>query len=420
MAAKMGIQLASSSSRLLQQSGSAARLGAGRRTFSLVAAAGPEARGELRAQLPVAMAAALSLVGSAATPAAALAQDAPAVDTAVSSIVDIVKATGEVVKQGVDYAKSGAELARSAYDYAAPVVKSAVETATPVVEKGVRSAVEAAGPALQSGLQQASKALAESTGVDPGAAAGPLVEGTGQAVNTAAPFLQQAINFLAASEPAALGQYALALVAAYYLLPTALKAGAGVVRGYAGDVSAAAALTAVSEGNADAVIVDIRVQREKEAGGVPDIPNTGKLVELEYASIVDGKVRSQLRSAVDLEVKVTALQIAALKRLRPGMSLFMLDRTGGGSAKAVAKALAERGFGRVYVIKGGFQGWQASKLRVKSASTVSRVEILAPGTFGSPAPRALPSGNGATKAFPASASTVSNRRALPSTTSGSN
>jgi hypothetical protein len=31
----------------------------------------------------------------------------------------------------------------------------------------------------------------------------------------------------------------------------------------------------------------------------------GKLVELEYASIVDGKVRSQLRSAGDLEVKVS-------------------------------------------------------------------------------------------------------------------
>ena len=198
------------------------------------------------------MAAGLSLVGSAAAPAAAQAQDAPAVDTAVSSIVDIVKATGEVVKQGAEYAKTGAELAKSAYDLAAPVVKSAVSSATPVVEKGVRSAVEVAGPALQSGLQQASKALADSTGVDPTTAAGPLVEGTGQAVSTAKPFLEQAINFLATSEPAALGQYALALVAAYYLLPTALKAGAGVLRGYAGDVSAAAALTAVSEGSVSA------------------------------------------------------------------------------------------------------------------------------------------------------------------------
>ena len=59
--------------------------------------------------------------------------------------------------------------------------------------------------------------------------------------------------------------------------------------------------------------------------------------------------------------QVTALQIAALKRLRKGMSLFILDRSGGGSAKAVAKALAERGFGRVYVIKGGFAGWQVGR-----------------------------------------------------------
>ena len=60
--------------------------------------------------------------------------------------------------------------------------------------------------------------------------------------------------------------------------------------------------------------------------------------------------------------QVTALQIAALKRLRKGMSLFILDRTGGGSAKAGAKALAERGCGRVYVITGGFQGWQVGRV----------------------------------------------------------
>ena len=56
--------------------------------------------------------------------------------------------------------------------------------------------------------------------------------------------------------------------------------------------------------------------------------------------------------------QVTALQIAALKRLSRGNRLLLLDRNGGGAAKAVARALAERGFGRVYVIKGGFQGWQ--------------------------------------------------------------
>ena len=52
--------------------------------------------------------------------------------------------------------------------------------------------------------------------------------------------------------------------------------------------------------------------------------------------------------------QVTALQIAALKRLGKGNKILLLDRSGG-AAKAVARALAERGFGRVFVIKGGFQ-----------------------------------------------------------------
>ena len=52
---------------------------------------------------------------------------------------------------------------------------------------------------------------------------------------------------------------------------------------------------------------------------------------------------------------MTALQIAALKRLGKGNKILVLDRSGGSTAKAVARALAERGFGRVFVIKGGFQ-----------------------------------------------------------------
>ena len=52
---------------------------------------------------------------------------------------------------------------------------------------------------------------------------------------------------------------------------------------------------------------------------------------------------------------MTALQIAALKRLGKGNKVLLLDRNGGGAAKAVARALADRGFGRVFVIKGGFQ-----------------------------------------------------------------
>ncbi|KAI7844128.1 hypothetical protein COHA_002266 [Chlorella ohadii] len=421
------------SSRLLQQS-AARRLGGARRaaTHPVVAALSEETRARIQERLPVTVAG-LSL-GSAGLPAAAHAQDGATVDQAVGSIVDLVKATGEAVKTGVSAAQTGAEYARAAYEQVAPVVKTAVETAAPVVKEGVKATVETVTPALQTGLKEAEKVLSAS-GVDTSAAK-PLVDTTEQVVTTAKPFAEQAITFLTTTEPALLGQYAVALVAAYYLAPPLLKAGVGFLRGYAGDIAPAAALSAVeSEGNA--VIVDIRSAREKEAGGMPDIPNTSKLIELEYAGIEDRKVRSQLRSATDLEVKVTALQIAALKRLGKGNKILLLDRSGGGAAKAVARALSERGFGRVFVIKGGFQGWQSSKLRTKAASIVSRVEVLPPGTFGtggsrgtgssrspSPAPRQLPSGSRSTqgssgRTLAASATTVSSRRALPSPSSAS-
>ena len=82
----------------------------------------------------------------------------------------------------------------------------------------------------------------------------------------------------------------------------------GGLRGYAGNISPAAALDAVSaDGNT--VIVDLRTQREKESSGVPDLPNSGRLVELEYASINDRKIRGQLRNPADIEKQVHAVQL---------------------------------------------------------------------------------------------------------------
>lgn len=50
-------------------------------------------------------------------------------------------------------------------------------------------------------------------------------------------------------------------------------------------------------------------------------------------------------------VQVTALQIAALKRIGRGSKVVLLDRFGNVS-KAVAKELSRRGFGRVFVVSG--------------------------------------------------------------------
>lgn len=46
--------------------------------------------------------------------------------------------------------------------------------------------------------------------------------------------------------------------------------------------------------------------REKESGGALDIPGGGKLIELEYASVEDRKLRGQLRNVPKLELLVRA------------------------------------------------------------------------------------------------------------------
>ncbi|KAL4550157.1 hypothetical protein Ndes2526B_g08323 [Nannochloris sp. 'desiccata'] len=191
------------------------------------------------------------------------AEDGAMIDSAVSSIVEIVKSTGDAVKAGLGVAEQGLDTAKSAYQTISPAIQTANR-----------------------------RMLAET---------------------------------------------AVGLVAAYYLLPPVLKASVGALRGYAGDVSPAAALDALStQGKAN--LVDIRTAREKEQQGLPDVPNSGKLVELEFATIEDRKVRGQLRDIGKLEIKITAMQIAALKRLNKGAPLYLMDKNGGGGQSCGQRA----------------------------------------------------------------------------------
>jgi rhodanese-related sulfurtransferase len=52
---------------------------------------------------------------------------------------------------------------------------------------------------------------------------------------------------------------------------------------------------------------------------------------------------------------VTVEEVASLKRVGKGSTLLLLDGRGG-QAKAVAKALARKGFRRAFVVSGGFKG----------------------------------------------------------------
>jgi hypothetical protein len=68
--------------------------------------------------------------------------------------------------------------------------------------------------------------------------------------------------------------------------------------------------------------------------------------------------------------QMTVLQIAALKKVKKGTRVLILDKNGG-VAKAVARGLNGKGYKKVFVISGGFNSWTSSKLQTRGSSSVS-------------------------------------------------
>lgn len=329
------------------------------------------------------------------------------VDSAVNSVIDAVKAAGGVVQQGLDVAGVGAQYAKEAVDKAAPYVKTAADTVSPYVKTAVDTVKDVAGPALrqaqptlQSSIGDAQKLL-QQQGLDTNAVQSAGREASQQASGAfeiVRPTLNRVVDFVSSTPAPLLAEYALGGLVAYWLAPPVLRLLGGGLRGYAGDVSAPAALDLVAT-RRNTFIVDLRSEREKESGGVLDVPGgAARLIELEYAAVEDRKLRSQLRNVSQLELQVTSMEVASLKKIGKGSTVLLIDRNGS-QAKAVAKQLSARGFRRVFVVSGGFAGWTNAKLRVKPSGRVGRVEVLPPvfGTIsrnigGGSNRKALPSG----------------------------
>lgn len=325
--------------------------------------------------------------------------ESTSIDQAVNSVVDVVKAGGGAVKSLAAAAGNGLQYAQQAYDKVAPVVQDAATTASPYVKSALTTAQGVAAPALRAVEPSVKASFGEaqrfltSQGInspelaDKAGKAGSAAEGV---FNQAKPSLTSSLTSLSSRDPTTLAECALGAVAFYYLAPPVLKLLFGSLRGYAGEISPAAALDSVAAGG-NVVIVDIRTAREKENGGVPDLPFGNRLIEVEYAEIEDRKVRGQLQNVGAIERQVTALQIASLKKVSRRTQILLLDKTGG-TSKVIAKELSRKGFKRVRVIQGGFSGWTSSKLQTKMSNTVSAVEILAP-VFGT-VKKAATSSNG--------------------------
>jgi rhodanese-related sulfurtransferase len=306
-----------------------------------------------------------------APPPLALAADTDAaVDSAVATAVDAVRAAGGAVKTGAEVLAAGFKALQQGYEAAAPVVKQAADLAAPALREAAGLAAPAlkqAAPAVTGALSSAAKA----SGVDVGSlgsAAREAADFASAGAAAATPAIGKLAAFLADKDPLTLGEYGLGAVAASYVAPALGGAIAGGLRGYAGDLTPVQALDALAN-EGSAVLIDVRSARDKESQGLPEVASSasGRVLEVEFASTDDRRLRSALRDPQGVELKVTALQIAGLKRASKGARLIILDRSGG-QAKQVARELSKLGFRKAFVVQGGFDSWVRSKLLVKPAA----------------------------------------------------
>merc|ERR1712078_534385 len=142
-----------------------------------------------------------------------------------------------------------------------------------------------------------------------------------------------------------------------------------------GGISPTEALAAVN--SSGAVLIDVRPGEEKERGGLPEIKKRRAYVPVEPPA-TPRDLRGKLRAPRRTEARVTAVLVGALKGVSRGQQVILMD-SGNGSAKEVAKALAEQDFGNVYVMDSGFRGWKGALLATQAAPTSKfSVQVLPP------------------------------------------
>eukprot|EP00873_Tetraselmis_striata_P019174 jgi/Tetstr1/439438/TSEL_027872.t1 len=344
-----------------------------------------------------------ALLALSAAPAAF----ADTVDDAAQAVTSGVQGAAAAIRTGLSAAQVAGGYVKQGVDTAAPFVKSAVDAASPLAKQAVDSVSKAAGPAFKSLGEKVPQAgqevdkLLSAQGIN----AKPIVSAGNQAVSTVKPAADNFLGWFLAQPLLTQAETLLVAGAVVYIAPPVLGGIAGLLQGYKGDLSAAAALNMMtSDGNA--VLVDIRRSSEKESSGVPDLPSraSGREIELEYAFTEDRKLRGMLANADAVEAQVTALQIAALKRTKKGSPLILLDKSGS-TAKIVAKELAKLGYGKVYVISGGFDGrggWVQSKLQTSLAKTVSMATVVS-SSLAPVKASIVPSSSGTVKKLPPAA-----------------
>jgi rhodanese-related sulfurtransferase len=271
----------------------------------------------------------------------------------LAGFLDAVDAASETVASGVSQTVEVAKQVKEAYDDAVPVVtpyaERAFEAAKPLGEAAgglankyvapvAADVISKASTGASGVVTQASGALKQQ-GVDVAPVVS-VVETTGKsAVDAALPIGKQALEYVSTASAGELGLLAIGAYVAYLILPGVLGVFAGAARGYAGDVGALEAYEMVLSGNTN--IIDLRSENDKAKSG-PNPPK-GRVLE------VDAKGES---------VEVTALKVSAMNGVGKGKKYIIV----GGNSKGFAKALKNKGFNKVFVLKGGYGAWRNAGL----------------------------------------------------------
>ena len=79
---------------------------------------------------------------------------------------------------------------------------------------------------------------------------------------------------------------------------------------------------------------------------------------------IPAKLSGNFKNMGDVEAN-SALKVASLKGVKRGTKVLILDNNGGSDATKVAKALAAQGFGKAFVVQGGFNGWANAGLAIE-------------------------------------------------------
>lgn len=241
------------------------------------------------------------------------------IDNVSDGVVRGTQAAATALKQGLEVVEKGASIAADAYSKVSPAIDKAVKSVSPIVQ----DAIEGYGKPLASSI--ASQVSKGATQVISGA--GPLVEQAGvspstvkeiqktasTAITATKPVVSSALDFITTTPPVTLIEYAAAAAVFALASPTLASLLVKSLRGYAGVLSPAIILDKVSTGS-QVALIDIRSVREKEGSGIPDLRDKSKYIELEFASVTDPSIRRELKNIGALEISITAMQIAALKK----------------------------------------------------------------------------------------------------------